>query len=178
MLSVKDNHSELKAEIAEYVNDAALQKTMDKAEKTEKNRGRAETRTAYVTNDIDWLFGKEDWQNLVCIGAINTRFTTTKGKTNEWHYYISSRNLTAEELLTHARLEWSVETMHWLLDVHFNEDFCRASEQQTQENLNIIRKIVLNIIRNYKNTHNKKTPFSELMFECLLNPSDIAKFLL
>ena len=29
-----------------------------------------------------------------------------------------------EELLRHARLEWSVESMHWLLDVHFGEDFC------------------------------------------------------
>ena len=48
----------------------------------------------------------------------------------------------------------------------------------TQENLNIIRKIVLNIIRKYKNIHNKKTPVSELMFERLLNPPEIAKFLL
>ncbi|MDR2525093.1 MAG: hypothetical protein LBC83_02695 [Oscillospiraceae bacterium] len=43
-----------------------------------------------------------------------------------------------------ARLEWSVETMHWLLDVHFGEDFCGVLEQRTQENLNMIRKIVLN----------------------------------
>lgn len=178
LLSVKDNHSEIKAEIVDYVNDVCLQKTMDKSTKTEKNRGRSETRTAYVTNDIDWLFGKEEWANLVCIGAINTKFRTTKGKTDEWHYYISSRNLTAEELLTHARLEWSVESMHWLLDVHFGEDLCRVLDQNTQENLNIIRKIVLNIIRNYKNNHDIKTSFSELMFECLLNPSDIIKFFL
>ena len=105
LLSAKDNHSELKAEIADYVNDKDLQKTMDKASKIDKNRGRVERRTAYVANDIDWLFGKEQWQNLACIGAINTKFTTAKGTTNEWHYYISSRNLTAKELLTHARLE-------------------------------------------------------------------------
>jgi len=30
--------------------------------------------------------------------------------------------LSAEELLHHARTEWSVESMHWLLDVHFDED--------------------------------------------------------
>jgi predicted transposase YbfD/YdcC len=83
LLSVKDNHSEFKAEIADYVNDESLQKTMNKATKTEKNRDRIEKRTAYVTTDIDWLFGKEEWESLACIGAINTQFETSKGKTNE-----------------------------------------------------------------------------------------------
>ena len=30
------------------------------------------------------------------------------------------------DLLHHARMEWSVESMHWLLDVHFGKDFCRV----------------------------------------------------
>ena len=177
LLSVKDNQSELKAEIADYINDKTLRKTMDKSTQREKNRERTEVRTAYVTDDINWLFSKEKWENLACIGAINTQFETKKGKKNEWHYFISSRNLSAKELLTHARLEWSVETMHWLLDVHFGEDFCRVAEQRTQESLNIIRKTVLNLIRDYKNRQSVKTPFSGLMFDCLLNPVNIIKLL-
>ena len=157
--------------------DEELQETMDKATKSEKNRERVETRTAYTTNDISWILEKDEWANLACIGAIHTQFETTNGKTDEWHYFISSRNLTAEELLTHSRLEWAVETMHWLLDVHFSEDFCRIAEQYTQENLNIIRKIVLNFIRDYKNKNSSKAPFSELLFERLLNPKNILKFL-
>jgi predicted transposase YbfD/YdcC len=39
-------------------------------------------------------------------------------------------SLTAEELLRRARLEWAVETMHWLLDVHFSEDFCRIEGRE------------------------------------------------
>lgn len=177
LLSVKGNHPNLESEIADFVEDKTLQKTMDKAAKTEKSHGRIEKRTAYVTNDIDWLFDKNEWTNLTCIGAINTQFETAKGKTNEWHYFISSRDLTAKELLKHSRLEWTVETMHWLLDVHFSEDFCRAAEQRTQESLNIIRKIVLNLLRNYKNEKSIKMPFSNLMFDCLLDPVNIIKFL-
>jgi predicted transposase YbfD/YdcC len=177
LLSVKDNQSELKSEIADYVNDKTLRKNMDKTTKREKNRGRVETRTAYTTDDVDWIFGKEKWEGLNCFGAINTQFETANGKSNEWHYFISNRKLTAEDLLKHARFEWSVETMHWLLDVHFCEDFCRVAEQQTQESLNIIRKIVLNLIRNYKNEKSIKTPFSTLMFDCLLQPSSILRFL-
>ena len=176
LLSVKDNHPTLKQEIADYINDLSLQQTMDKAVTKEKNKDRIETRTAYVTSEIDWLCGKDDWQNIVCIGAINTQFETKKGKSNEWHYYISSRQLTANELLRHARMEWSVETMHWLLYVHFSEDFCRVAEQRTQENLNIIRKIVLNSLRIYKNNHNSKAAFTHLMLDCMMEPTRILDF--
>jgi predicted transposase YbfD/YdcC len=150
LFSVKDNQETLKQEIEDYVQDTDLRKIMDTFKTLEKNGGRIELRRAFTTCDIDWLYGKEDWTNLICIGAINTQFTTTKGTTNEWHYYISSRKLTAEELLKHARLEWSVESMHWLLDVHFGEDFCRIEDENIQQNLNITRKIVLNSVKLYK----------------------------
>jgi len=107
---------------------------------------------------------------MACIGAINTRFTDTDGKTsNEWHYYISSRALTAEDLLKYARNEWSVESMHWLLDVHFGEDFSRVRDSNVNQNLNIIRKTALNSIRYYKNESGSKLPFSKIMFACLLD---------
>ena len=124
----------------------------------EKNWDRVERRTAYSTDDVEWLSGRKEWESLVYIGAVNTRFTGKKGITNEWHYYISSRELTAEELLKHARLEWSVETMHWLLDVHFCEDFCRAEDENVQQNLNIIRKIALNSIKLFNGKNNNKFP--------------------
>lgn len=176
LLSVKDNQQTLKKDIEDYVQDSSFRKTMSKSVKTEKNRGRIEKRTAFVTNDISWLYSKEEWAGLVCIGAINTQFTTKNGTTDEWHYYISSRDLTAKELLHHARMEWSVETMHWLLDVHFGEDSCRAAEQNTQENLNIIRKIVLNSLRSYKNSSGSKAAFTHLMLDCMIDPFRILDF--
>jgi len=59
---------------------------------------------------VDWRHNGKEWVNLACVGAINRTVTTPKCTTNEWHYFISSRQLTAENLLKHARLEWSVET--------------------------------------------------------------------
>ena len=63
VLSVKDNHPTLKQDIADYIHDSALRKTMDNHKTVEKNRGRVESRTAltaFTTSDIDWLFGKSD----------------------------------------------------------------------------------------------------------------------
>ncbi len=177
LLSVKDNHPTLKEDIEDYVQDETLQQTMDTHETVEKNRDRVERRTAYTTNDIDWLYGKEEWKNLACIGAVHTQFTTKKGATEEWHYFISSRQLSAEELLRHARLEWSVETMHWLLDVHFEEDFCRVENENVQQNLNIVRKIAINTVKQYKNKNKLKHPLSQIMFNCLLDPESLLPIL-
>jgi predicted transposase YbfD/YdcC len=175
LLSVKDNQENLREDIEDYVQDKELRQTMDKKTTYEKNRERLERRTAYVTDDIKWLYGKDEWVNLTCIGAINTQTTNTKSDctTKEWHYYISSRSLTAEELLKHARLEWSVESMHWLLDVHFGEDFCRVEDKNVQQTLNIIRKIVLNSIKVYKDEHNVKRPLSNIMLDCLIDPDNL-----
>ncbi len=45
----------------------------------------------------------------MCIGAIKQNLRE-KTKTEEWHYYISSRDLTALELLHYARHEWAMES--------------------------------------------------------------------
>ena len=177
LLSVKDNQANLKKDIEDFIQDKDLRKTMSTAETHEKSRGRIEKRTAFVTSDTDWLLGKENWSKLTSIGAINTRFTTKSGESNEWHYYISSKKLTAEELLKHARAEWSVESMHWLLDVHFDEDFCRVEDENIQQILNIIRKIVINSLRLFKTASKSKKSFSNLMIDCLLDHSFILHIL-
>jgi predicted transposase YbfD/YdcC len=169
LLSVKDNQQTLKEDIADYVADENLRRVMDTSETLEQNSGRVERRRAFTTSDVGWLAG-DKWPQLACIGAINTQFATKKGTSNEWHYYISSRKLTAEELLHHARMEWSVETMHWLLDVHFAEDFCRVEDENVQQNLNILRKFVLNCIKLFKENTESKRPVSKIMFDCLLDP--------
>jgi len=173
LLNVKDNHEGLKEEIETYIQDEDLRTEMDTAETMEKNRGRIEHRTAYTTPNIGWIYNGNEWVKLSCIGAINRIVTTADRVTNEWHYFISSRNLTAKDLLKHARLEWSVETMHWMLDVHFHEDFCRVLNKDGQQNLNIIRKIVLNHLRRYKELSNTKRPFSNIMFDCLIDPVNL-----
>jgi hypothetical protein len=79
--------------------------------------------------------------------------------------------------LRFARREWSVETTHWLLDVHLGEDSCRIGDEVVQQNLNMVRKIALNSIRNFKNRSGSKRPFSKIMLDCLLDPGLILRVL-
>ena len=66
-------------------------------------------------------------------------------------------------------MEWGVETMHWLLDVRYREDYLRAQNENIQKNMNMSRKLALNLARVYKNKHAKKTPLSHIMFDCLMD---------
>ena len=171
LLSVKDNQPTLKSDLEDYVQDLALRKNMDTETTIEKNRERIETRTAYVSEDVSWIPDKGSWENLSCFGAVHTQFVTFEKKTDEWHYYISSCPLTAKELLHHARTEWTVEAMHWLLDTHFSEDYCRVEDMTVQRNLNILRKCAINLIKQFKQKSSSKRPISNIMFDCLLDCS-------
>ena len=176
LLSVKGNQPTLKEDIENYVHNDGLQKGMDTAKTLEHNGGRIERRTAFVSHETDWLSG---WPNLSCIGAIHTQFDYKGKVTSEWHYYISSAHLSAQELLKHApRMEWSVESMHWLLDVHFGEDLCRIEDENAQQNINIIRKIALNNIKLYKQEVKSKLPLSKIMFGCLLDCEKLIEVLM
>lgn len=177
VLSVKDNQEKLKENIENRVQNDEFRMGMDMHSTEGKKSGRYEIRTAYSTCDIDWLDNKNEWENIVCVGAVNTQFTTKKGTSNEWHYFISSRCLSAKELLHHVRMEWSVETMHWFLDVHFGEDFCRVEDADIQQNLNMIRKVAINNIKTYKTNNNDKTPVSRILLGCLLEPAKILDIL-
>jgi len=177
LLSAKGNQQALMNDIAEYVHDTKLRAKMDRVSRTERGHGRKETRRAYTSADVSWQPGGRVWPELKCIGAIHTRFETSKGVTEEWHYYISSKALRAQELLHHAREEWSVESMHWLLDVHFDEDRCRVQSKNVQQNLNMLHKCALNIIRIHKRATQSKLPLDGIMFRALMNPQALLPLL-
>jgi len=177
LFSVKDNQENLKDDIEEYVLDKDLRATMDTMEKTEIRSDRKETRTAYVSTDIDWMPDKDKWANLACFGAIHTSLVTKNGTSGEWHYYISSRSLTAKELLYHARAEWSVEVLHWFLDVLWDEDGSKIRDDNLLKIQNILKKNALNLITDFKRDNNLKTPVSRLLFANLLDCSKLLGFI-
>ena len=175
LLSVKKNQGNLLDDVEAYFK--LEPKKFEKISKSEKNGGRIERRTAWVCDDFEQTDEMKKWADLCCIGVIKTEFETKKGKSEEFHYYISSAPLTVENLLKHARLEWGVESMHWLLDVHFGEDKCLANERNTQFTLNILRKIVLNLLKVYKAKNGIKKPVSNIMAECLFDEKNIVPVL-
>jgi len=177
LLCIKRNNARLYEEIKSYIHDETNQESIEKAQTIEKNGNRIERRIAYVSHDVKELKNSRKWVGLSCIGAIRRQFEIKGNMTDEWHYYISSRKLCADEFLKRVRLEWGVESMHWLLDVHFGEDNTRASNDNTQKNLNIIRKIALNLVSDFKKQTDSKRPISGVMRSCLFDVDFLDDFI-
>src|SRR3954468_16815062 len=71
------------------------------------------------------------------------------GKTEQAVRYVAlSRALSPQRLLEVVRAHWSVENqLHWHLDVSFDEDASRTRKDYAPENLSLIRRIALDILR-------------------------------
>ena len=80
LLCVKDNLPNLKENIADFIQDITLPNTMRITSKNRKNYRRIEKRTAYITDKIEWLEQRAEWNHLCCIGTIHTEFETKKEK--------------------------------------------------------------------------------------------------
>ena len=177
LLCMKRNNARLCEEIKSVIHDEEIQETLEKSKTAEKHGNRIEHRTAYVSHDIEQLKNARNWAGLACIGAIRRQVEINGVTSDEWSYYISSRKLSAEDFLKNVRLEWGVESMHWLLDVHFDEDHTRAFNGNTQKNLNIIRKIALNLIADFKKLTDSKKPISGIMRSCVFDVDFLDDFI-
>ena len=73
-------------------------------------------------------------------------------------YFLLSRYMPAKKVLQVLRSHWGIENrLHWVLDVVMAEDANRARKDNAPENLAILRRLALNIIRN----HPAKTSLQE-----------------
>jgi predicted transposase YbfD/YdcC len=63
-------------------------------------------------------------------------------------YYLLSKYIAAKRLLQIVRSHWGIENrLHWVLDVVFDEDRGRTRKDNGPENLAILRRFAINIIR-------------------------------
>ena len=145
-------------------------------ETIEKSHGRIEKRTCYVLNNIEFFTDYlADWKGLKKIFAVKREVEKDNKKTSEMSCYLSSKNTSAEELLSYTRNHWQIESMHHILDVTFNEDRCKLLTQKAQENINIFRKMGVSVHKNYLN--GKKQTVKSNMFNCLLNDNHLLEIL-
>lgn len=165
VLAVKKNQANLYEDIAQMIEFKRTDKCesknspLKKEVKTQKGHGRIDTRCALVTDEVQWLEERCKFKGIQTIGAITTK--------TQVRYYISSRSLSAAQLLDITRKEWAVESMHWQLDVIFGEDFTTLHEENAQITLNILRKTVLNVLKIYRDKYEPKLNIVDITRKCL-----------
>ena len=151
VLSLKGNQGTAREEVGVFLDDAIARKEahLDYHEKIEKDHGRIETRRAWISDKIDWFADRKDWENLRCVGVIEETREIIGGKTTtERRYFLCSLPPDAKKFAHAVRTHWTIEnTLHWVLDVSLQEDQSRVRSGHAAENLALLRKLALNLIR-------------------------------
>lgn len=124
---------------------------LESFETTDADHGRVETRRHRTSHCVDWLFGDRaepgaptlpGLATLACVEAVRDNGASTS------RYYLSSARLTPERFARAVRSHWAIEnSLHWVLDVTFDEDAARNRADNGPENLAILRRLTLNLLR-------------------------------
>lgn len=152
VFSLKGNHSNLHDQIKLFFEESSDQQSQfDTHDSTDGDHGRIEIRNYATCSDITWLQGKEHWPGLKSITKVQRERQVNDKTSIEISYYISSLDNDAKKIARAIRGHWHIEnSLHWVLDVTFDEDRCRVRKDNAPANMATLRHIVLNMIKQEK----------------------------
>lgn len=151
-LVLKGNQGILHQEVKEFYDQLEIEKDFEEYgveyyEEKEKNHGRIESRSYYLSTELNWLDARKDWQKLQGIGKVEYISETSNGqRKTETRYYITSL-VDVKEFARAVRGHWGIESMHWSLDVTFREDAKRTRKDHAPENLSLLHRLAYNILK-------------------------------
>lgn len=109
--------------------------------------GREEERRAWVAAVPEWAETYR-FKDLAAIARIDSRRRLDGRDELQTRYIALSRVLDPAEALRVVRAHWTIENcQHWLLDVAFGEDRLLTRNDNTAQNLALLRRLALNILR-------------------------------
>lgn len=143
-LALKDNRPSLLARARALVEAAG---PVDRAEDpAAAAHDRVERRRALVVAASDL-----DFPGVAAVARVETFRTLAGGAeppVERW--FLLSAVFPAKRVLDIARTHWTIENqLHWVLDVAFDEDAARSRKDHAPQNLALIRKLALNILRKH-----------------------------
>ena len=152
VLALKGNHPLLHQEVSDFLLDAHARGfagvAHDFFEEADKGHGRLEIRRHWITAHIGWITPRAEWEGLRCVGLVERERHTAEGVSVERAFYLCSIAPDAPLFARAVRGHWGVEnSLHWRLDVIFQEDQCRARTRFAAANLAALRKLALNAAR-------------------------------
>ncbi len=166
VLALKGNQEKVHEEVKSFLDATLEQKntkrpkgavipkeveTLKEFETVEKDHGRMETRRYYLSDYLDWFADKAKWEGLSSVGMVESLREINGKITLERRYYLSSLKLDVQTFARAVRGHWGVENkLHWVMDVCFREDQSRAREGYAAENLAMLRRLALNLLKREK----------------------------
>lgn len=150
LLAVKDNQPSLRAAV-ERVFEAACEAEfvgvgVTGGEEADDAHGRVEERYTTVIRNPSGI--PSDWPDVAAVVQVNREREVGGKRTSTTHYYVSSYAGTATEMAGFVRGHWGIENeLHWVLDVVFREDDSRVRAGHAGENLAMVRRVAVALLR-------------------------------
>lgn len=167
VITVKDNQPNLLTEIQHLVAQHLEGDREDLQyrcyETQETGHGRLDERAYYLLKlPKNWAL-KSEWPEVKAVGyAMRITRQPDGTETSEVRYYISRRYMSAQRFSEAVRGHWSIESMHWVLDVNFREDDSRTRERTLGNNLSWLRRFAVSLLKR----HPAKDSLRGKMLQC------------
>lgn len=152
VLAVKDNQPKLHAALQQHFETRHAEGRRGRGQHhatREKGHGRKEERHYYQTPippELAWI--TEAWPAARSLGQAISYITRDGEETSEVRYFLSSLTPDAQRLAHAVRGHWGIEnSLHWVLDVSFDEDDCRIRKDHGPANFALLRRIAVNLIK-------------------------------
>ena len=152
LLALKANHEHLYEQVVAFFDRAGARAMkgddIHYHREWEEGHGRTECRRCWVTSDLSWLEGREEWTDLKSVVMIEAERFVGDSLSVETRYYLSSLPADAPLLNGVARSHWGVEnSLHWVLEVTFHEDRSRIKKENAPENFGLLRRLALCLLK-------------------------------
>lgn len=153
ILALKGNQGTLRDDVELFVEEQTTCGFADtevtRSETVDGDHGRIETRTVTVLHDVSWLQERHQWPGLRGIVVVDSLREVINGRRErETRTYITSCRRTAAEIAPYVRGHWSIENaLHWVMDMNFGDDQCRARTANAAENFVTIKHMAANLAR-------------------------------
>ena len=155
VLAVKDNQPTLHQAIQEYFS-GAMENDFDSVpirryETHDKGHGRVDDRYYYLMKLPGDFEFKKLWPGVKAIGmAIRVTEKADGTTSDDTRYFIVSRYISGKRFAQSVRGHWGIEnSLHWVLDVTFNEDQSRARERRMADNLSWLRRFAVSLLKQH-----------------------------
>lgn len=155
VLAVKDNQPKLHEAIKEIFSDerqADLLKRPHRAhETTEQGHGRQDARCYVLAKLPGDSALRDQWPGLKAVGMAVRTTEQNDGTTNgDVRYFISSAFMSGKRFAEAVRGHWGIEnSLHWVLDVTFDEDHSRTRKRRIAANLSWLRRFAISLLKRH-----------------------------